>query len=85
MQPKYIKTATVALLIFIFVGYTTTEQNEQATNEVFINALLSQMTVDEKIGQMTQVDRQFLTDITDISKSKPWFIIKWRWFHARSQ
>ena len=26
------------------------------------------MTVDEKIGQMTQVDRQFLTDITDISK-----------------
>ena len=68
MQPKHIKTATVALLIFIFVGCATSEQNEQATNEVFVNALLFQMTVDEKIGQMTQVDRQFLTDITDISK-----------------
>ena len=49
MQPKHIKTATVSLLIFIFVGCATSEQNEQATNEVFVNALLFQMTVDEKI------------------------------------
>ena len=26
------------------------------------------MTLDEKLGQMTQVDRQFLNDISDVSK-----------------
>ena len=34
----------------------------------FVDSLMARMTLEEKLGQMTQVDRQFLSDISDISK-----------------
>ena len=34
----------------------------------FVDSLIQEMTIDEKIGQMTQVDQQFLNEISDISK-----------------
>ena len=34
----------------------------------FVDSLIVKMTLKEKLGQMTQVDRQFLNDISDISK-----------------
>ena len=39
-----------------------------AKNVAFVDSLISKMTLEEKLGQMTQVDRQFLNDISDISK-----------------
>ena len=40
----------------------------KAKNIAFVDSLISKMTLEEKLGQMTQVDRQFLNDISDISK-----------------
>ena len=39
----------------------------EAKNLAFVNSLISEMTVEEKVGQMTQVDRQFLDDISEIN------------------
>ena len=40
----------------------------KAKDIAFVDSLISKMTLEEKLGQMTQVDRQFLNDISDISK-----------------
>ena len=40
----------------------------KAKNIAFVDSLISKMTLEEKLGQMTQVDRQFLNDISDIAK-----------------
>ena len=44
------------------------KNKDLAKETAFVDSLLNQMTIDEKIGQMTQVDQQFLNDISDISK-----------------
>ena len=44
------------------------KNKDLAKDTAFVDSLLNQMTIDEKIGQMTQVDQQFLNDISDISK-----------------
>ena len=44
------------------------KNKDLAEDTAFVDSLLKQMTIDEKIGQMTQVDQQFLNDISDISK-----------------
>nr|MBC8479301.1 glycoside hydrolase family 3 protein [FCB group bacterium] len=43
-------------------------ENAVSQDSVFIDALLSRMTLQEKIGQMTQVDRRYLKDDSDIQK-----------------
>jgi hypothetical protein len=58
------------------------EEKEDATNIAFVDSLLKEMTVDEKIGQMTQVDRQFLNDISDISKYGFGSLFKWWWKYS---
>ena len=68
MRLIYFKSVTVLLLIFNLFGCESVEEKEDATDIAFVDSLLKEMTVDEKIGQMTQVDRQFLNDISDISK-----------------
>ena len=68
MRLIYFKSVTVLLLIFNLFGCESVEEKEDATDITFVDSLLKEMTVDEKIGQMTQVDRQFLNDISDISK-----------------
>jgi beta-glucosidase len=60
MRSIYLKSITSFLLIFNLFGCEK--------DAAFVDSLLSEMTIDEKIGQMTQVDQQFLNDISDISK-----------------
>ena len=45
-------------------NYPNTPTKEEIS---FVENLLNKMTLEEKIGQMTQVDRQFLSNISDIS------------------
>ena len=56
-----IKTALLTMLI----NSCETSDNKRSN---FIENLLEQMTIDEKIGQMTQVDKRMLDNETDISK-----------------
>ncbi|MBT7524817.1 MAG: hypothetical protein HN653_03995, partial [Candidatus Marinimicrobia bacterium] len=44
------------------------ENNNASKDVAFVDSLIQEMTIDEKIGQMTQVDQQFLNEISDISK-----------------
>ena len=44
------------------------QSKELASDMAFVDSLMARMTLEEKLGQMTQVDRQFLSDISDISK-----------------
>ncbi|MDG2366698.1 MAG: glycoside hydrolase family 3 N-terminal domain-containing protein [Candidatus Marinimicrobia bacterium] len=44
------------------------ENNNASMDVAFVDSLIQEMTIDEKIGQMTQVDQQFLNEISDISK-----------------
>tara|TARA_B100001059_G_scaffold51392_1_gene44958 strand:- start:11671 stop:13485 length:1815 start_codon:yes stop_codon:yes gene_type:complete len=56
------KISLSALIIFAF---TSCQPN--TTNEQTIDSLLSQMTIAEKVGQITQIDHRFLDDHSDIT------------------
>ena len=50
-------------------GCSMSDSNTPTAEDIsFVENIMKQMTIKEKIGQMTQVDRQFLNDISDISK-----------------
>ena len=68
MRTIYFKTITSFILIFNLFGCESMKNKDLAKETAFVDSLLNQMTIDEKIGQMTQVDQQFLNDISDISK-----------------
>ena len=68
MRTIYFKTITSFILIFNLFGCESMKNKDLAKDTAFVDSLLKQMTIDEKIGQMTQVDQQFLNDISDISK-----------------
>ena len=68
MRTIYFKTITSFILIFNLFGCESMKNKDLAEDTAFVDSLLKQMTIDEKIGQMTQVDQQFLNDISDISK-----------------
>jgi len=55
-------------LLGLGFGYVTGEAQEFSKNDDRVNALLSQMTLDEKIGQMVQVDMDGLADKSDVRK-----------------
>ena len=57
-----------SLTLFFLSACSNNAEAIKAKNIAFVDSLISKMTVDEKLGQMTQVDRQFLNDISDISK-----------------
>jgi hypothetical protein len=44
------------------------------------NDLLAKMTLDEKVGQMTQAHQQFLKSLDDIEKISPWLGVERRRF-----
>jgi beta-glucosidase len=44
------------------------KSNNASMDVAFVDSLIQEMTIDEKIGQMTQVDQQFLNEISEISK-----------------
>jgi beta-glucosidase len=67
------KTYFITLIIMILLLYSCKENvSNPADNNLSIpekvDQLLAQMTLDEKIGQMTQAERGALQDITDIKK-----------------
>jgi len=59
--------ATLFALSFSF-------SDDQSIKDQFISDLLEKMTLEEKIGQMTQVDRQFI-ELSDINE---YFILRER-------
>ena len=59
---------TISLLSILLIGCTDTKTEKLKEDNAFVESLMGQMTLDEKLGQMTQVDRQFLNDISDISR-----------------
>jgi len=59
----------ITLIFFLYlIGCSDTKSKQLATDKAFVDSLLQVMTLEEKIGQMTQIDRQFLNSISDISK-----------------
>ena len=62
------KYTILTLALFIFFFACVPKDKKAAKNpEKKIDSIISLMTIEEKIGQMTQVDQQFLDDIQDIS------------------
>ena len=63
-------TKIFASLSFVLLlsACSNSAEATKAKNIAFVDSLISKMTLEEKLGQMTQVDRQFLNDISDISK-----------------
>jgi len=68
-----IKYSFIATLCIALVSCSINGNEEQANQEVVsheekVDSILALMTIEEKIGQMTQIDQNFLVDITDLSK-----------------
>ena len=62
------KNTTFTLALFILFFACSPVKKETANNtEDKIDSIISLMTIEEKIGQMTQIDQQFLDTIQDIS------------------
>ncbi len=68
MKQIYFISIASLLLIFNSFGCESIISNNGSNDAEFVDSLIKEMTIDEKIGQMTQVDQQFLNDISDISK-----------------
>ena len=68
MKSIYFKSITSLLFLFSLFGCKSMENNNASKDVAFVDSLIQEMTIDEKIGQMTQVDQQFLNEISDISK-----------------
>ena len=67
MINKFMRLITAILFLYL-IGCSDSKSEQLATDKVFVDSLLQVMTLEEKIGQMTQIDRQFLNSISDISK-----------------
>ena len=65
---KNIFKITISLFTLVLFGCSDAKTKKLIADTEFVETLMSDMTLKEKIGQMTQVDRQFLNDISDISK-----------------
>ena len=62
------KISIILILILSLFGCADNEKAKLASDIEFVETLMSKMTLEEKLGQMTQVDRQFLNNISDISQ-----------------
>jgi len=68
MKAIYFKSITSLFLLLSLFGCKSMKSNNVSMDVAFVDSLIQEMTIDEKIGQMTQVDQQFLNEISDISK-----------------
>jgi beta-glucosidase len=71
MRPWLPVTATVAILassLFTASGPQAASRIRFSSYDPQVQALLSQMTLDEKVGQMTQADLSYLKDPTDVQR-----------------
>lgn len=64
--PKWARQRGPLLVLVGSIGFITIAGGEPSAGDRQAQALLSQMTLDEKIGQMTQVDCLALTNIADV-------------------
>tara|TARA_B100000963_G_scaffold87321_1_gene74969 strand:- start:2028 stop:3860 length:1833 start_codon:yes stop_codon:yes gene_type:complete len=64
---SFIATICITLVSCIYGNKKDSFTNEPKNYEEKIDSILALMTIDEKIGQMTQVDQQFLDTIQDIA------------------
>ena len=66
------KKYTVFFVGLVFINISCNYQSKSKLTENQINKkvdeIVMMMNIDEKIGQMTQIDQRFLDTITDISK-----------------
>ena len=67
-----IKHSFIAIFCITLVSCSYSNKKDSFTTEPIcyeekIDSILALMTIDEKIGQMTQVDQQFLDTIQDIA------------------
>jgi beta-glucosidase len=62
------KSVSAAILFALVIAVPRLHAAPFLTHEKEINALLAQMTLDEKIGQMTQPDLACVTNLTEIQK-----------------
>jgi len=67
--PK-IRSVSILLVLIIVIGCNTTEPvvKQVPINGKSVESIVDMMTLAEKVGQMTQVDRRYLEDIDDIRK-----------------
>ena len=63
----YMKTQNKLIIIILLTGFFISCGLGNKKEE-FINNLISQMTLDEKVGQMTQIDKRMLDSDGDIAK-----------------
>ena len=61
---------SIIIAIIIFCSCSNAIQNNNSDNIINekVSDLIGQMTIDEKIGQIAQVDRQYLKSEQDIKK-----------------
>lgn len=62
------KTLAICLLIASCSTNSQSDKVKYIDNEQKIDSIMSLMTIEEKIGQMTQIDQQFLDTIQDIAE-----------------
>ena len=62
------KMLSISIFFLLLLGCADSKSEKLRSDTEFVETLMSKMTLDEKLGQMTQVDRQFLNDISDVSK-----------------
>ena len=64
---SFILSLSIALVSCSINGKHDNFNDEPVSHEEKIDSLIALMTIEEKIGQMTQIDQNFLVDITDLS------------------
>ena len=64
---SFILSLSIALVSCSIDRKHDSVQSDEVSYEQKIDSLLALMTIEEKIGQMTQIDQNFLVDISDIS------------------
>lgn len=69
-QIRINRIISIIIAIIIFCGCSNAIQNNNSDNIINekVSDLIGQMTIDEKIGQIAQVDRQYLKSEQDIKK-----------------
>ena len=61
------KNFFLLILVSLFINCESKTNLSDIQIDKKVNEIIDQMTLDEKVGQMTQIDQRFLDTITDLS------------------
>ena len=64
---RILKNIFQIVLLSIFLSCQTSNKLSETQLDKKVDDLIAKMTLDEKVGQMTQIDQRFLDTITDLS------------------